>query len=843
MLRYWTDILSDQQADMLVCTLGKVLDIIVNNSQQAVVELDLSNEWNQAPANPPQMFDQTTQLRMIVQECVQEILGQIFKSGALTANQPENYNLNSLMDQQITQPVATAQHMVDYSQTPISPVEIDSEDMACNSSRPEPTDHIAQQLVLLWSEFLQIPESSIRNNDSFFQLGGDSIIAMQLVGAAREEGLSLTVANVFRCPVFADMVGIIRMADQTGAHGANGSIRRYSGVDKTHSRRSSILYQNFSLLQASDVSSFLQDNVCPKIKLFRGGIVDVLPVTDFQALSITGGLLESRWMLNYFYLEGAGALDLKRLRHSIKQVVDAFEILRTVFIPYSGQFFQVILRTLNPVFNVELTDDLDKFTAELQQRDRDVGPRLGESYLQFTVGKLRNSDNHRIIMRISHAQYDGVCLPRILDALRSAYHLQTIPTSPSFSVYLRSAVGKTTNDHYEYWESLLKDSKMTDIVRRRGPNYSRGPDPPTVLQRTVRISSCDNITPATIIKAAWSLVLAQFSADSDIIFGNVISGRNASVTGLESIVGPCVNTIPVRATFQASWTALDLFRHLQDQQVANMPYESLGFREIIKHCTDWPDWTNFTTVCQHQNIQETPEITLGQNKYKFGGVGCQDDFADFTVLSTPKGGDDIEISLIFGLSNVCMSQNDAEIIFDTLCHTAEYYSQNPNTTLPSPAELCALPRQTRDDTTRLSERRLSSSLNALPRKDLLVYSDLLTRGWRQVLGEVMIDPESSFFDLGGDIMGLAHLVSLLDGEGFKLRLEDLVLHPVMMQQLALLARLSCPERENLNDAAQLVQKQRVSMRTEKGSGKLWGLAKKLRKSTANPGIEPVLAEA
>jgi hypothetical protein len=39
-------------------------------------------------------------------------------------------------------------------------------------------------------------------------LGGDSIIAMRLVGAAREEGLSMTVADVFKNPTFADMTRV-----------------------------------------------------------------------------------------------------------------------------------------------------------------------------------------------------------------------------------------------------------------------------------------------------------------------------------------------------------------------------------------------------------------------------------------------------------------------------------------------------------------------------------------------------------------------------------------------------------------------------------------------------------
>lgn len=818
-LRYWSDILSDKQADILVEDLAKVLDGIVSKPKQLVTELVLASEPQKPIITQPTVLGQEAQIRMIVKECVQEILGQMFKS---ENSAHSTINLPALVNRQIAQPAASSlpQSMAEFSfdkHTENTPKKR-SFAIAEPSAQANP---VTQKLLALWSEYLQIPETSIKSTDSFFTLGADSIVAMQLVGSARDEGLSLSVANIFRYPVFEDMVKVTRTIDSGTSSNKTRNINQR--------RRSSLLYQNFSLLEQSDISAFLQDNVCPKIKLFRGGIVDVLPTTDFQALSITGSLLESRWLLNYFFLEGSGIVDLKQLRQSINQVVDAFEILRTVFIPYNSQFFQVVLRKLNPSFNVEVTDDLDAFTAELQQRDRISGPKLGESYLRFTVAKLRNSDNHRIIIRLSHAQYDGVCLPRIIDALRAAYHGETIPSTPSFSSYVRAAVGKTTSDHYKYWQDLLEESKMTDLVRRRGPNYSRGPEPPTMLRRTVKVASLahEGITAATVVKAAWSLTLAELTADSDIIFGNVISGRNGSLAGVENIVGPCVNTVPVRAKFQAGWTALDLLKHLQTQQTSNMAYESLGFREIIKHCTTWENWTNFTTVCQHQNIQQTPSLSLG-NKYSFGGVGTQDPSTYFTIISVPHGGDDIEITLTFTLTNVQMTKLATDSIFNTLCENAVLFSQNPSTILPTPSELNSLPRLLPEDASIISARRMSRSLDTLNRKHLLLYSDVLTRGWREILGEgKSIDSESSFFELGGDIMGLAQLGSLLEEEGFKVKLEDLVQHPVLMEQLALLARdRDVDGEEGVENELTNSEKGDVPMKVKTG---MWGAIRKMAK--------------
>jgi len=59
----------------------------------------------------------------------------------------------------------------------------------------------------IWGEVLAIkPASSIGLDDSFFQLGGDSMTAMKLVARAREVGLELTVALVFRHPKLQDLV-------------------------------------------------------------------------------------------------------------------------------------------------------------------------------------------------------------------------------------------------------------------------------------------------------------------------------------------------------------------------------------------------------------------------------------------------------------------------------------------------------------------------------------------------------------------------------------------------------------------------------------------------------------
>lgn len=562
------------------------------------------------------------------------------------------------------------------------------------------------------------------------------------------------------------------------------------------------------------------DSVISKVQVFKGGISDVLPVTDFQSLAITGTLLESKWMLNYFYLTGEGPLDLRKLKQTTFRMVQAFDILRTVFVPYGDRFLQVVLRKLQPDFSVVETDlDLDDFTTELRQKDREHGPRLGETFVQFIVAKQKKTGQYRIFMRLSHAQYDGYCLPRILGALQAGYNGLPVSSAPSFGNYVRESA-KTVAGAHDHWREVLRGSKMTEIVNRYGPNYQRSAGRTVTLNRrlTVPTLSYANITTASVMKAAWAATLARIAGQSDIVFGHVISGRNSAVANIENIIGPCLNMVPVRVVYRPEWTVLDLLTYIQDQQIANMvsiasngivarfrcadpvqPYESLGFRDITRHCTDWPDWTNFSSVLQHNQAgihSDDATLQLGGIEFKVGAVGSQEDFADFSIVSTSRGGDQLEVQLTYAPGST-ITEEYAENVFDMLCANAITFSEDPYTLLPSPSEITS-----QSSTTITSEKAGAKAAEKQPltlptntglsKHEVANVATKLRSAWEQILRDdqgapAAVELGSDFFQLGGDIMGLAQVTSILDHDGLRVRVEDLLDKSVFVDQVGVLA--------------------------------------------------------
>jgi len=542
------------------------------------------------------------------------------------------------------------------------------------------------------------------------------------------------------------------------------------------------------------------DSVISKVQVFKGGVSDVLPVTDFQALAITGTLLETKWMLNYFYFDGRGPLDLRKLKQATYRIVQAFDILRTVFVPYGDRFLQVVLRKLQPDFIFQQTDDdIETFTNDLRKRDREHGPRLGEPFIRFVVAKQKLSGYYRIFMRLSHAQYDGVCISKILGALQDGYNGLPISSAPSYGDFVRESA-KTITGAHDHWKEILRGSKMTEIVNHFGPNYQRSAGRTITLEHSVTAPKLSriNITTATVVKAAWSATLARIAGKSDIVFGHVISGRNSNLANVENIVGPCLNMVPVRVVYRPGWTVHDLLAYIQDQQVSNMPFESLGFREITRLCTDWPDWTSFSSVLQHdQNIQsDKPTMVLDGIEYTIGAVGSQEDFADFSIHSSSRGGHYMDVTLTYA-PNSTVTAEFAQQVFDLLCANIVAFAQDPQALLPWPSELTS-----RSSTTIHSENNRSKSAEkeaaALPtdtglsKHEIGTLASTLRSAWEQILHDehgapASVELSSDFFSLGGDIMGLAQVASILDQDGFHVRVEDLLAKSVFVEQVGLLA--------------------------------------------------------
>jgi amino acid adenylation domain-containing protein/non-ribosomal peptide synthase protein (TIGR01720 family) len=72
-----------------------------------------------------------------------------------------------------------------------------------------PTSDLQQRLAVLWQDVLKREQIGV--TDNFFDLGGDSIISIQLVSRARQAGIQFSPKELFQCQTIAQLANVARV--------------------------------------------------------------------------------------------------------------------------------------------------------------------------------------------------------------------------------------------------------------------------------------------------------------------------------------------------------------------------------------------------------------------------------------------------------------------------------------------------------------------------------------------------------------------------------------------------------------------------------------------------------
>ncbi|KAI1404992.1 non-ribosomal peptide synthase [Hypoxylon fuscum] len=453
-----------------------------------------------------------------------------------------------------------------------------------------------KSLQQTWSKILDIEECDIGLSDSFFLLGGDSIGAMKLVSELRAKGLELTVPEIFKHRTLYDMARILREGKQTTIDSSEASP------------------PPFSLFDASGIDTLIAETIQPNLAQHDVTIKDIVPARPLQQVAVRGTTQLPRFSTRYelFHLEGR--IDKERLFGSCQELVARNEILRTVFVEGAGKCFGVVLEKLSATIDqYEIEGDLDSFVHKLCEVDIQTKMPLGSAFVKFIFVQGEGNQSC-LVFRISHAQYDEVCLPGLIRQLAALYDGKPTKDSVPFSSFIYHTVGKGIPQSIPYWRDLLKDSSLT-ILRPDLPLTSKTP---AALTRTIDISGrLKDITVATLPTAAWALCLARRLALRDVVFGEVVSGRNIDLPHADAVMGPTWQYVPVRVKFEKEWRALDLLQYVQHQHIASAQHECMGLTEIVRDCgIGWPDSIDWFDSVVHQDVYHVETLQFGGDDAK-----------------------------------------------------------------------------------------------------------------------------------------------------------------------------------------------------------------------------------
>ncbi|KAK1624740.1 putative nonribosomal peptide synthase, partial [Colletotrichum phormii] len=450
--------------------------------------------------------------------------------------------------------------------------------------RVAPSTEMEVKLRDLWAQVLNINPENISRHDSFLRIGGDSITTIKLTTQARLLGIGITVASVFKDSQLDIMAANATTLEDEVASNA----------------------EPFSLLPVSEIDVALS-HAAEQCGLPVEAIEDVYPCTKLQEGLMALAVKQARTYIARFSFRLADHADVARFKAAWERTVSLCGVLRTRIVFYKGSFYQVLVKE-----DVDWTTlgSHDLYSSAISKNAREVEMTSGSRLCHYALAKSNDGSTH-FTWVIHHAVYDGWSIRLITEALYRVYYgTETIESAPRpYSDFIRYVNGLDREAGAEYWTTQLQDAKRANFpLPSPSSALASGSDTSRSLHQTIQLPPTtgmhSSVTKATILRAAWALLLSSYSDSDDVCFGTTISGRQAPVAGIESITGPIIATVPLRVRLDGRQqrTVSDYLVDVQNQGIDMVPYEQFGLQAIAKLSRDAKEACDFSSLLVIQPI-------------------------------------------------------------------------------------------------------------------------------------------------------------------------------------------------------------------------------------------------
>ncbi|OMB94560.1 hypothetical protein A5733_13725 [Mycobacterium sp. NS-7484] len=424
-----------------------------------------------------------------------------------------------------------------------------------------PTTAVEEILVGIYAQVLGLPRVGI--DDSFFELGGDSLSAMRLIAAINTSlDAELAVRTLFDAPTVAGLA--------------------------------------------------------PRIGAGSGGLPALVarPRPDVVPLSYAQNRM---WFVNRIEGEVAtynmptayrisGALDTAALRAALADVVGRHESLRTLFPAAEGVPRQVVVPAEQADFGWRIVDAGDWPVARLTEA---VTAEVGHNFDLATEIPLRAmvfrvaDGEHVLVAVVHHIAADGWSIGPLVRDLGMAYAARSAGHAPDwvplpvqyvdYTLCQRDHLGDLTDAdspiaaQVAYWERELSglpellelptDRPYPPVADYRGSSVAI--DWPAALQEQVaRVAREHNATGFMVVQAALSLLLSRLSANTDVAVGFPIAGRRDPA--LDELVGFFVNTLVLRVDLAGDPTVAELLEQVRARSLAAYENQDVPFEVLVE---------------------------------------------------------------------------------------------------------------------------------------------------------------------------------------------------------------------------------------------------------------------
>jgi amino acid adenylation domain-containing protein/non-ribosomal peptide synthase protein (TIGR01720 family) len=448
-----------------------------------------------------------------------------------------------------------------------------------------------RKIAQIWGQILGYQQLHVKSN--YYELGGDSIIALKVTRQIREQlGSQLDVADVLRLATIEQLSEYIdsaepqQMDDQTRAVIPLAEINSYYPVSSAQ-RRLFIMHQ-------VDLNNTIYN----------------LPNT----------------------LHFKGELDVNKLEDVFIKLIERHEILRTSFEVIEGEIIQRIHEDVDFHIRMLRVDD-KKAQRSIKQFVQPFDLRKPPLIRATLISKNRNE--HILLIDVHHIVFDGTSTGIIISEMMELYKGNDIARLEiqykDYAVWQQQVMKNgSLADQKQFWLNQLSGELPvlqlpTDFPRPPVKSFEGSTFEVTISKELTRklrdIAQQNQATLYAVLLAGYYSFLARYTGQEDIIIGTPIAGR--SHKGLDPLVGMFVNTLALRSYPQMNKEFTQFLNEVKDNTYhaynhQDFPFEELvtmldaGNRErnplfdtmFIMQNMDMPDLSFENILCRHERYDQ-----------------------------------------------------------------------------------------------------------------------------------------------------------------------------------------------------------------------------------------------
>lgn len=399
-----------------------------------------------------------------------------------------------------------------------------------------------------------------------------------------------------------------------------------------------------------------------------------------------------------------------------------------------------------------ILDDAPLSNITLIQRDERAYYLLWECHHLLLDGW-----SSTIILRDAFAYYEGLC------AKKEFTLLEEIPTFKSYTNYLKSI---SKEDATRFWSDVFADFQGATLFEKR----TKQEETQIPIKYEYKFENQDSqdlkmlarkykVTLNTLFQGIWAMTLARYFDIKDVAFGNTVSGRSISFSGIERMAGMFANVLPVRTILNESLSFEKWLQLIQQQQQGARDYEYCKIDEIASLANLAEDKTLFDTLFVFENFPwediQSDKVTV--KNFKSGITTTYPITAIFKIES------DISYELLVDPSYIPEELanwflNAIPIICNTLLSKKEVTIVDLLNSYTNVPEAQLNNSLTKNKESQNAVTKVNTDYVAARNQTELI----LIKIWEQLFGVKYLSVVDNFFDLGGKSLLSVKMCALIE---------------------------------------------------------------------------------